>query len=521
MVAASRHNRLRGVAVASALALLAAMAAPGGALGGSPLAASAPRVVPAADGAFDALPDHGAVGDAVGVFPLTNCPAPPDATSWTVLVGFSQGSNSRVSSRNYVVNGAGNWGGSFTIPIGAQPGAAQLTATCFDAAHVSAATFSYGPLPFTVDASTFAATAAAAPGTSAAVHDVGPCPAPAGATSWTVLVHIGQGANPDISGRNFVVDGSGHWAGDLLIPYGIAPGAAQLTATCFDASHASQVQLDYQAVPFTVTVPTFTATPGSNAVGSLLAVAGGSPCPAPGGAGAWTAIVRFAQGANAAVSYLDLAVGPTGAWGGRFTVPPGAIPGPAQLTASCFDAAHTSQAQLDYAPVAFTVVLDTVPPVLLVPANRTVNATGRTGAVVRFTVSATDTQDPSPMATCRPASGSTFRIGATTVACTATDRAGNTAHGQFSLKVLGASAQLSGLISRVVAYHLRASLSRSLVADLSAARSALSAHAKTRACTDATTFLRAVHAATGHGITGARAAILGAAGRRIGAVIGC
>ena len=70
------------------------------------------------------------------------------------------------------------------------------------------------------------------------------------------------------SGLNFVVDGSGHWAGDLLIPYGIAPGAAQLTATCFDASHASQVQLDYQAVPFTVTVPTFTATPGSNAVGS-------------------------------------------------------------------------------------------------------------------------------------------------------------------------------------------------------------------------------------------------------------
>ena len=33
MVAASRHTRLRGVAVASGLALLAAMAAPGGALG--------------------------------------------------------------------------------------------------------------------------------------------------------------------------------------------------------------------------------------------------------------------------------------------------------------------------------------------------------------------------------------------------------------------------------------------------------------------------------------------------------
>jgi len=520
-VVASRHTASRRLALATVLMLLAVLAGPGDAMGRSLSAASAPRTVTAIDGAFDALPDHGAVGDAVGVFPLSNCPAPPDALSWVVLVAFSQGANSQVSSQNFVVNAAGNWGGYFTVPIGAQPGAAQLTALCFDASHATQTTFDYGPLPFTVDTSTFAAASAGPPGGSLAVHDVGPCPAPPGATAWTVLLHIGQGANPNISGGNLLVDGIGHWAGVLTIPYGLALGAAQVTATCFDASHASQVHLDYQAVPFTVTVPTFTAAPTSNAVGSLITVSGDSPCPAPAGAGAWTAIVDFAQGGNPAVAFRNFAVGSTGAWRGSFTVPPGALLGAAQLTASCFDAAHASAIQLDYAPVLFTVVLDTSPPVLHLPANRTVNASGHAGAVISFVATATDAQDPSPAVTCRPASHSTFRIGSTTVRCLASDRAGNTAHGAFTVNVLGASAQLLNLISRVNADHLRTSLTRGLVADLSAARTALAAHRTAQACTDVSTFLRAVHAATGHGVTSAQAAILGAAGTRIRAVMGC
>ncbi|MGC8952805.1 HYR domain-containing protein, partial [Chloroflexus sp.] len=42
--------------------------------------------------------------------------------------------------------------------------------------------------------------------------------------------------------------------------------------------------------------------------------------------------------------------------------------------------------------------------------------------------------------TCTPASGSTFPLGTTTVTCTATDAAGNTASGSFTITVTSASA---------------------------------------------------------------------------------
>ena len=231
--------------------------------------------------------------------------------------------------------------------------------------------------------------------------------------------------------------------------------------------------------------------------------------------------MSFAQGGDPQLSFRDLAVGPAGSWSGTFTVPLVATPGAAQITASCFDPSHASQVTLDYASAPFTVVLDTTPPVLHLPANRTVNATRPTGAVVRFTVTATDTQDPGALVACRPVSGTTFRIGTTTVSCKATDLAGNTAAGSFTVRVLGADAQLSALISRVKADHLSTSLTRTLVGDLAAARTALAAHLKTRACTDVATLIRTVRTATGHGISSSRAVVLTSSGMRIRAVIGC
>jgi hypothetical protein len=370
---ASRRSRLRASTIVSALALLSALASPGVTTGASPAVPVAAthavspggHVVAAALGVFDALPDHGAVMDSVGVFPFSRCVAPPDARSWTVIVNFAQGANSRVSSENLVVDAAGNWGGYFTIPVGAAPGPAQLTASCFDPSHTSATTFDYSPLPFTVLASALTATPAAAPvGGSISVSAGGVCPAPAGATSWISIVHFAQGANPAISFRIYAVDGTGHWGGSLTIPYGAVAGPAQLTASCFDAAHASAVTVDYQPVPFTVTVPTFTATPASNAVGSVISVAGDSPCPTPPGATAWTAIVSFGQGANSQVAFRNYGVDGAGNWGGTFTVPAAARVGAAQLTASCFDAAHASPTELDYAPRAFTVTLHTTPTVL-------------------------------------------------------------------------------------------------------------------------------------------------------------
>ena len=72
------------------------------------------------------------------------------------------------------------------------------------------------------------------------------------------------------------------------------------------------------------------------------------------------------------------------------------------------------------------VRVDTTPPTLTVPPSPlTVNATSAAGAVVSYTVSASDILDPAPALVCAPPSGSTFPIGTTTVTCTATDRAGN------------------------------------------------------------------------------------------------
>ena len=65
----------------------------------------------------------------------------------------------------------------------------------------------------------------------------------------------------------------------------------------------------------------------------------------------------------------------------------------------------------------------------------TVSATSAAGAVVTFSASATDIVDGSVAVSCTPASGSTFAPGTTTVNCTATDAAGNTASGSFTVSV--------------------------------------------------------------------------------------
>ena len=92
----------------------------------------------------------------------------------------------------------------------------------------------------------------------------------------------------------------------------------------------------------------------------------------------------------------------------------------------------------DSLDVTATVVnCDTTPPTLSLPGNMTVDATGPSGALVTFTATATDTNPLSPVVTCSPVSGSTFPLDATTtVSCSATDTAGNTANGSFTIKVV-------------------------------------------------------------------------------------
>ena len=80
-------------------------------------------------------------------------------------------------------------------------------------------------------------------------------------------------------------------------------------------------------------------------------------------------------------------------------------------------------------------VVDTLAPTLTLPADLSAEATGPDGAPVAYSVSATDLVDASPAISCTPASGSAFPVGETTVKCTATDEAGNTAIGSFLVRV--------------------------------------------------------------------------------------
>jgi hypothetical protein len=108
--------------------------------------------------------------------------------------------------------------------------------------------------------------------------------------------------------------------------------------------------------------------------------------------------------------------------------------GTTTVTCSAEDAAGNSGS------ASFSVtVVDTTPPALTVPGTINVLATSPAGAVVTYSVTATDDIDGPLTPTCDPPSGSTFRIGTATVTCTATDAAGNTATPTFQV-VVGAPA---------------------------------------------------------------------------------
>ena len=97
---------------------------------------------------------------------------------------------------------------------------------------------------------------------------------------------------------------------------------------------------------------------------------------------------------------------------------------------------------------------DTTPPTLTLPADITVEATSSAGANVSFEVKATDGEGDATVSvpvTCStpegPAtSGDVFPLGTTTVTCSATDAAGNTATGSFTVTVEDTTAPEIGVL---------------------------------------------------------------------------
>jgi hypothetical protein len=87
-------------------------------------------------------------------------------------------------------------------------------------------------------------------------------------------------------------------------------------------------------------------------------------------------------------------------------------------------------------PVAYFILPEATPPVLHLPADFTVEATGPGGAIVSYSATATDARDTNVVVTCLPASGSLFPLGPTPVNCSATNSRNKTATGSFTVSVV-------------------------------------------------------------------------------------
>ena len=167
-------------------------------------------------------------------------------------------------------------------------------------------------------------------------------------------------------------------------------------------------------------------------------------------------------------------------------------------------------------------VLNRTAPVLYLPGTITVDATGQLGAIIIYTVRASDPDNPAglPTINCTPPSGSIFPIGTTTVLCTANDLAGNTVNGNFNVVVEGAAAQLIDLLTLVKSFSSSAKL-QALVTRLQNALTAVDAGQTSTACSALAQFIGLVGVKSRSGLTMSQAHQLLTAATRIQAVLAC
>ena len=163
---------------------------------------------------------------------------------------------------------------------------------------------------------------------------------------------------------------------------------------------------------------------------------------------------------------------------------------------------------------------DITPPILILPVTIIVDGTSPAGATVAYAASATDDQDPDPVVTCSPPSGSVFPLGSTMVSCTATDAAGNSTTEAFQVVVLGATQQLQQTIELITGYQLTR-LGTSLPDKLQLASGFVEIDNVAAACDVLTGFLNQVRAQSGKALTLDQAAELTMRAHRIRNVIGC
>jgi hypothetical protein len=118
-------------------------------------------------------------------------------------------------------------------------------------------------------------------------------------------------------------------------------------------------------------------------------------------------------------------------------------------------------------------VRDVFAPVLSVPADIAVDATTPAGAVVLFTVSASDNFDPAPVVSCDHDPGATYPVGDTTVTCTARDAAGNvSAAGTFQIAIAGAAEQSGATLDLIAGFDLPETTEQALIVKIEQALTA-------------------------------------------------
>ena len=138
-----------------------------------------------------------------------------------------------------------------------------------------------------------------------------------------------------------------------MLQPGVAPGSYDLRADCINTLGGGGS--NYATIPFTVTLPTFTASATSAPVGVPVTVQSVDPC--VGGDDVYLRLLD-ASGAHAFQPTLD--VNADGSWGGTIVLQPGVpgqpgvTPGPYELRADCN---HSGGGSSNYATIPFTVTL--------------------------------------------------------------------------------------------------------------------------------------------------------------------
>jgi hypothetical protein len=185
------------------------------------------------------------------------------------------------------------------------------------------------------------------------------------------------------------------------------------------------------------------------------------------------------------------------------------------LTCSATNGSGFSQTKT----VSFKIDKDA--PTLTLPPSIAVDATSAEGCVVSYLslVSASDNFTANPVISCTPAEGM-FSIGSTTVTCSASDAASNSATGGFRILVRDAISQTANTSAYLASLNLGPK-GNGLSTKLNNVQKALSDGNTNNACGQLGAFINQVRAKSGKDLTQEQAAMLIMNASRIQSVIGC